>query len=87
MLRITNDLTANKLIFANSINWVDGGKVIVETNSKESGMGFHISGARLAFAEKKQAYSTTLILHDYNPVCHNQIQTDVSDHAIGRCFS
>lgn len=63
MLQTMNSLVANKLTFADSINQVDSGKVIIEASNKESGMEFFILDAKLAFADLKQAFSTTPILH------------------------
>lgn len=50
MLRITTCLAVNKSIFADSIDWVDSDKVIVEAINKEFGTRFINPGAILAFA-------------------------------------
>lgn len=44
----TTGSTSSKSIFADSINEIGGGKVIVETRYKQSGMQFFIFGAKLA---------------------------------------
>lgn len=77
ILRTTNSLIAKELIFANSINKVDRGKMIEENSGTESETRFFIPGVKLAF-------STTLILHHFDTKYHIWIETDASGYAIGR---
>lgn len=64
MLQITNDLTANKFIYADSYNEIDIGKVMVETINNKFGTEILISKVNVAFARFRQALNTALIL-DY----------------------
>ena len=44
-------------------------------------------GAKLAFSKLKQGFFKALILHHLDQECHIQIETDVSNYAIGGVFS
>ena len=74
-------------------NKVDGGevgddevekKVQNSSKSKETvWLDFFILGAKLAFAELRQAFVKALILYHFDPEYHIRIETDVSRYAIG----
>lgn len=51
MLRATNYLTANDLIFADKMDEVGGGKVVEKHSSIKFGTEFVTPRAKLAFAE------------------------------------
>ena len=61
-----------------------GKKVQNSSKSKKSVRSdFLTSGAKLAFAELRQAFVKAPILHHFDPERHIQIETDVSGYAIG----
>lgn len=61
--------------------------MIVETNSKESGMRFNTSEAKLAFAKLKQTFSIAPIIHHFDLECHIGIKTDEYGYVINGVFS
>lgn len=71
-----SSLASKTLISADSINKIGDSKVIVEAKSKESEMGFLISGVKLAFPKLSQAFSTASILYYFDLECHICIKTD-----------
>lgn len=87
MLRTTSGLVANKLIFADSINEVSSNKLIIEDNSKEFKTRFLILGAKLTFAELRQAFSLSPILHYFDLKCHIWRETDVLDYIPGEILN
>lgn len=66
MLWTTSSLLANELKFADYINCVNDGKVIVEKSDKESRIAYCTSGANLVFARVRQAFSGALILYYFD---------------------
>lgn len=56
-------------------------------NKIEFGIEFLIYGAKVAFAELKQAFITALILHHLNQKYHAEIETDILDNVKNRKFS
>ena len=65
-----------------------GKKVQNSSKSKKTVRSdFLTSGAKLAFAELRQAFVKAPILHPFDPECHIQIETDVLGYAIGGVFS
>ena len=65
-----------------------GKKVQNLSKSKKSVRSdFLTSGAKLAFAELRQAFIKAPILHHFDPERHIRIETDVSGYAIGGVLS
>ena len=61
-----------------------GKKVQNSSKSKKSVRSdFLTPGAKLAFAELRQAFVKAPILHHFDPERHIRIETDVSGYAIG----
>ena len=56
-------------------------------SKKTVGLDFFTLGAKLAFTKLKQAFLKTPILYHFDPEHHIQIETDVSDYAIGGVLS
>lgn len=71
MLKTMSNPIVNKLVSTeDNISEVGGGKIIVEANSKKSGIGSLIPKTRLTFAKLRQAFNTTLILHYFDLECY-----------------
>lgn len=61
---------------------------MIEKHSvKEFGTRFFTLGARLAFAKLMHAFSTTLILPNFDPKCLIQIEIDALDYGISKILS
>lgn len=70
MLQVPSNLAINKLIvIKNNINGVSSSKIILKANvvGNEFGARFFIPKARLAFTKLRQAFTTTPILHHFDP--------------------
>lgn len=77
--------TANKWMYLkNSIYGVGGSKVIVEANSKGFRTESFTSRAKLYLAKLTQTFSTTLILHYFDPEYHIWFETNAQNFAIGK---
>lgn len=85
-MRTTNSIIANKSICANCFYEIDGGKVIIETISMETGTEFHIPGAKLAFIELRQALRIVSIFYHLDSKFHIWIRTNALSYAIGGIF-
>ena len=55
--------------------------------TENSGLGFFIPKARLAFTKLRQAFIKVSNLHDFDPKCHIHIEIDVSRYAINGIFN
>lgn len=66
ILQTANSPTTNKLIFVDSINKIDDGKVIIEANSKKFGVEFFTSKAKLAFTKLRQTFNIALIFYYFD---------------------
>ena len=58
-----------------------------KSRTKEAKTCFLIPEAKLAFTQLRQALVEALILYDFNPKSHIQIETNVSGYAIGKVLS
>ena len=56
-------------------------------SKKTVGLDFFTLGARLAFIKKRQAFVKALILHQFDPKRHIQIEMDILGYAISGVFS
>lgn len=86
-LRIINSPEVNKLISANEIDKISGGKVMEKHSSQKSGTEFLIFGAKLTFTELRYTINIPPVLHHFDLECHIQIKIKATGYVISEIFS